>query len=185
LKTESRTPATAGTGRVALLLGGVALVAALAVVSVCVGARSVPPGEIWRAFTDHTGTDQQTIVRDVRVPRTFLAVCVGAALGVSGALVQTLTRNPLAEPGIMGLTSGAGFAIIVGTVLGTGDSQFSRLLLAAAGAVLAAAVVYGVGRTFPLRLILAGVALTFVLSGLSLGMRLVDPTALDRLRVWT
>ncbi|MFC5754662.1 FecCD family ABC transporter permease [Actinomadura rugatobispora] len=185
MKTESPTSPDARRGRAGLLLVGVALIAALAVLSVCVGAQAVAPGEIWRAFTDHTGTDQQTIVRDVRLPRTLLAVCVGAALGVAGALVQTLTRNPLAEPGILGVTSGAGFAIIVGTVLGTGDSQLSRLLLAVAGAVLATAVVYGVGRTYPLRLILAGVAVTFVLSGVSLGLRLVHPEALDRLRFWS
>ncbi|MFA1543355.1 FecCD family ABC transporter permease [Actinomadura monticuli] len=173
------------TRRAAVLLGGVLLAAVLAGASVAVGAGTVPPHEIWAALTGGAGTDAQVIVRDIRVPRTILAVCVGAALGMSGSLVQTLTRNPLAEPGILGVTAGAGFAISAGTVLGLAGSQPARLALALAGAVLAALLVYGVGRTMPLRLVLAGVALTFVLSGLSLGLRMVYPDVLDRYRFWS
>jgi len=160
-------------------------VAVLAGASVAVGAGTVPPHEIWAALTGRAGADEQVIVRDIRVPRTILAVCVGAALGMSGSLVQTLTRNPLAEPGVLGVTAGAGFAISAGTVLGLAGSQPARLALALAGAVLAALLVYGVGRTMPLRLVLAGVALTFVLSGLSLGLRMVYPDVLDRYRFWS
>ena len=159
--------------------------AVLAGASVAVGAGTVPPHEIWAALTGRAGADEQVIVRDIRVPRTILAVCVGAALGMSGSLVQTLTRNPLAEPGVLGVTAGAGFAISAGTVLGLAGSQPARLALALAGAVLAALLVYGVGRTMPLRLVLAGVALTFVLSGLSLGLRMVYPDVLDRYRFWS
>jgi iron complex transport system permease protein len=171
--------------RTAVLLGGVLLVAVLAGASAAVGAGAVRPHDVWTAFTGYTGTDAQVIVRDIRLPRTILAVCVGAALGMSGSLVQTLTRNPLAEPGILGVTAGAGFAISAGTVLGAAGSQPARLALALAGAVLAALLVYGVGRTAPLRLVLAGIALTFVLSGLSLALRLVYPDVLDRYRFWS
>ncbi|TDC90792.1 iron ABC transporter permease [Actinomadura sp. 7K507] len=157
----------------------------LAGASLAVGAGSAPLPEVWRALVDYTGTSEQVIVRDIRVPRTILAICVGAALGVSGSLVQTLTRNPLAEPGILGWTAGAGFAITLGTVLGVSGSQSARLALALAGAVVAALVVYGVGRSVPLRLVLAGVAFTFVLSGLSLALRLLYPDVLDRYRFWS
>ena len=157
----------------------------LAGASLAVGAGSAPLDEVWRALTGFTGTNEQTIVRDIRLPRTILAVGVGAALGVSGALVQTLTRNPLAEPGILGVTAGAAFAITVGTVLGISDSQSARLALALAGAVLAALVVYGVGRSVPLRLVLAGVAFTFVLSGMTLALRLQYPDVLDKYRFWS
>lgn len=161
------------------------LLAVCAGASLAVGAGGTPPREVWRALTAYAGTDHHVIVRDMRAPRTVLAVCVGAALGAAGALIQTLTRNPLAEPGILGVTSGAGFAITVGTVLGIAGSQTAQLGLALAGAVVASLVVYGVGRTAPLRLVLAGVAFTFVLSGMSLALRLLHPDVLDRFRFWS
>ncbi|GAA0548207.1 FecCD family ABC transporter permease [Actinomadura livida] len=171
--------------RVVLLAGAVLLLAVCAGASLAVGAGRTPPQEVWRALTGYAGTNEHVIVRDIRVPRTILAICVGAALGTAGTLIQTLTRNPLAEPGILGVTSGAGFAITVGTVLGIAGSQTAQLGLALVGAVVASLVVYGVGRTVPLRLVLAGVAFTFVLSGMSLALRLLYPDVLDRFRFWS
>ncbi|MEO3785785.1 iron chelate uptake ABC transporter family permease subunit [Actinocorallia sp. B10E7] len=170
--------------RVTILAVSLLLLATAMVASVCVGAQTLAPGEILRAFTDHSGADEHLIVRDVRVPRTFLAVCVGAALGTAGALVQTLTRNPLAEPGILGVTAGSGFAITLGAALGIAGSQFTQLALAFTGAVLAAVFVYAVGRTAPLRLVLAGTALSAVLAGVSLGLRLLLPDVFDKFRFW-
>lgn len=167
-------------------LGGLALVLVVAAVaSIGVGATSIPPSEIWCTVTDFAGTNNQLIIRDVRWPRTILAVCVGAALAISGALIQTLTRNPLAEPGILGVTAGAGFAITLGAALGLAASAFGQLALAVIGSVIASVIVYTVGRTAPLRLVLAGVALTFVLAGISLGLRLLLPTVFDRFRFWS
>jgi len=168
------------------ILGVLALVLVVAAVaSIGVGATSIPPTEIWRTVTDFHGTNNQLIIRDVRWPRTILAVCVGAALAISGALIQTLTRNPLAEPGILGVTAGAGFAITLGAALGLAASAFGQLALAVFGSVIAAVIVYTVGRTAPLRLVLAGVALTFVLAGISLGLRMLLPTVFDRFRFWS
>ncbi|MFB4312165.1 FecCD family ABC transporter permease [Actinomadura sp. GTD37] len=180
---EGTRPGPAG-GRAALLLGAAVLLVVLMGASLAVGAGTAPPSAVWDALTGYTGTNEQVIVRDIRLPRTILAVGVGAALGTAGALVQTLTRNPLAEPGLLGWTAGSGFAIAAGTVLGVSGSQPARLALALAGAVTAALVVYGVGRTVPLRLVLAGVAFGFVLSGLSLALRLLYPDVLDRYRFW-
>jgi iron complex transport system permease protein len=167
-----------------ILAGSLLLLVAMAVASVCVGAQAVAPAEVLRAFTDYSGSTEHLIVRDIRGPRTLLAVCVGAALGTAGALVQTLTRNPLAEPGILGVTGGAGFAVTVGAALGVAGSQVTQLLLAFVGAVIAAVVVYSVGRTSPLRLVLAGTALSSLLAGLSLGMRLLQPDVFDKFRFW-
>nr|WP_276324148.1 iron chelate uptake ABC transporter family permease subunit [Streptomyces sp. RFCAC02] len=161
----SRTaPAAAGGGSGLVLLAAAtaALLAAVGV-SLCVGAGSVPPGEVWRALTGGADSDARLIVREVRVPRTVLAVGVGAALGCAGTLIQTLTRNPLAEPGVLGVTFGAGFAITLGAALGIAGHQATQLVLALAGSLLAALLVYAVGRTSPLRLLLAGTALSFVL----------------------
>ncbi|MEE1793447.1 iron chelate uptake ABC transporter family permease subunit [Streptomyces sp. BE308] len=168
-----------------LLIGGLVLLAAVAVLSMGVGARPVPPAEVVRAFLDFHGTDDHVIVRDVRAPRALLAIAVGAALAVAGALIQTLARNPLAEPGILGVTAGAGFAVTVGSALGLAAGQAGELGFAIAGSVLAALLVAAVGRRSPLRLVLTGVALTAVLSGVSLGMRLMLPDVFDTYRFWS
>ncbi|QUI30351.1 iron chelate uptake ABC transporter family permease subunit [Streptomyces alfalfae] len=174
-----------GVPQAGLLIGGLVLLAAIAVVSVGVGARSISPVDVVRALLDHQGTDDHVIVRDVRAPRALLAVAVGAALAVAGALIQTLARNPLAEPGVLGVTAGAGFAITLGSGLGFAAGQAGQLGCAVLGSVLAALLVATVGRRSPLRLVLTGVALTAVLTGVALGMRLMLPDVFDVYRFWS
>lgn len=164
---------------------GVVLLGSAVLLSLTIGQGVVSVGEAYRAIVHHDPTDNaHIIVRDVRLPRAGLAVLVGAALAVSGALVQTLTRNPLAEPGLLGVTGGASFAVVLATQFGA-SGQATTLLVAFAGAALAAALVYAVGRSDPLRLVLAGVALTAVLAGLSIGIRLTDPATFDTYRFWS
>lgn len=171
--------------RIVLLAGGVVLLVVVAVLSVGVGARHIAPIEVVRALVDHRGTDEHVIVRDVRAPRALLAVAVGAALAVAGALIQTLARNPLAEPGILGVTAGAGFAITVGSGLGLAAGQGAQLGWSVGGSLLAALLVAAVGRRSPLRLVLTGVALTAVLGGIALGLRLMNPDTFDVYRFWS
>ncbi|MFI1675778.1 MULTISPECIES: FecCD family ABC transporter permease [unclassified Streptomyces] len=172
--------------RTGLLVGGLALLAVVAVLSIGIGARSVAPGEVVRALFDYQGSnDDHVIVRDVRAPRALLAIAVGAALAVAGALIQTLARNPLAEPGILGVTAGAGFSITIGSALGLTVNQAGELGFAVIGSVVAALLVVAVGRHSPLRLVLAGVALTAVLNGVALGLRLMLPDTFDAYRFWS
>lgn len=171
--------------RVALLGGALALLVAVAVVGVGIGAHHVPVVEVVRALLDHDGSPDHVVVRDVRAPRALLAVGAGAALAVAGVLIQVLMRNPLAEPGVLGVTAGAGFAITAGSALGLAASPAGELGAAVAGAVIATLLVYSVGRRSPLRLVLTGVALTAVLGGLSLGLRLLLPDVFDRYRFWS
>ncbi|MEV6263584.1 iron chelate uptake ABC transporter family permease subunit [Streptomyces sp. NPDC051784] len=172
--------------RATALLGGLVLLAAVAVLSLGVGAHEVPPGEVLRALFHYDGSvDDHVIVRDVRLPRAVLATAVGAALATAGALIQTLARNPLAEPGVLGVTAGAGFAVTLGAGLGIAAGQGGQLLCAIAGSVVAALLVAAVGRSSPLRLVLTGTALTAVLSGIALGMRLMDPDTFDTYRYWS
>ncbi|AEN14081.1 MULTISPECIES: iron chelate uptake ABC transporter family permease subunit [unclassified Streptomyces] len=175
----------AAAGQIGLLVGGLVLLAVVTVLSMGIGARPVPPSEVVRALFDYQGTDDHVIVRDVRGPRSLLAIAVGAALAVAGALIQTLARNPLAEPGILGVTAGAGFAVTVGSALGLAAGQTGQLGFAVIGSVLAALLVAAVGRRSPLRLVLTGVALTAVLSGVALGLRLMLPDVFDTYRFWS
>ncbi|MBN6039621.1 iron ABC transporter permease [Amycolatopsis sp. 195334CR] len=180
----TRTLRESGT-RPGLLVAALALLVVVAVLSVGVGAHGIAPAEVLRAlFGGDPANPDHLVVRDVRLPRAVLAVAAGAALGVAGVLVQALSRNPLAEPGVLGVTSGAGFAITVGVSLGVAGPA-GELLLSVVGALLAAALVYSVGRQSPLRLVLTGTALTFVLTGVGLGLRLLDPEVFDVYRFWS
>ncbi|MFD0021181.1 FecCD family ABC transporter permease [Streptomyces sp. NPDC058382] len=189
MRVAGRASRAAKTGRavpqIGLLVGGLVLLAAVAVLSMGIGARHVAPTEVVKALLDYRGTDDHVVVRDVRAPRALLAIAVGAALAVAGALIQTLARNPLAEPGILGVTAGAGFAVTIGSALGLATGQGGELGFSILGSVLAALLVAAVGRRSPLRLVLTGVALTAVLSGVALGMRLMLPDVFDTYRFWS
>ncbi|GAB3507058.1 FecCD family ABC transporter permease [Amycolatopsis cihanbeyliensis] len=184
---ERRAFAAAGEARarVAVLVAALVLLLVVAVASIGIGAHAVAPVEVVRALFAYDGSSDHVIVWDIRAPRALLAIGVGAALATAGTLIQTLSRNPLAEPGILGVTAGAGFAITMGSALGVAATQVGQLGAAVVGSTLAALLVYSVGRQSPLRLVLTGVALTAILTtGLSLGLRLMLPTVFDQYRFW-
>jgi iron complex transport system permease protein len=165
------------------------LLAALCLVSISVGTEYIPIGEVWHGLFVADGSTESVIVRELRLPRTVLGLLVGIALGVAGVLIQAMTRNPLADPGILGVNAGAAFfvAIAVG-VLGFTDIR-SYIWFAFAGAVVATIVVYALGSlgragATPIRLTLSGIALGAVLGGVTSGMLLLDPDAFDRMRFW-
>ncbi|WP_232376771.1 FecCD family ABC transporter permease [Amycolatopsis aidingensis] len=184
---ERRLPGATGESRtrIAVLVAALVLLLVAAVASIGIGAHTVAPAEVLRALFAYDGSDDHVIVWDIRAPRALLAIGVGAALATAGTLIQTLSRNPLAEPGILGVTAGAGFAITVGSALGLVASQAGQLVAAVLGSALAALLVYSVGRQSPLRLVLTGVALTAILTtGVSLGLRLMLPEVFDQYRFW-
>jgi iron complex transport system permease protein len=161
---------------VAVLVGAGAL-------SLLVGARAVPPAAIWEA--DHP----LHAVVQARLDRTVLGLAVGAALGLAGALMQGLTRNPLADPGILGVNAGATFAMVVGmTVLGVGEMR-GFLPLAFVGAAVAAALVHTIaslGRdgATPMKLAITGAALSAGLAGWTTGLLLADRRTMESFRFW-
>jgi iron complex transport system permease protein len=125
----------------------------------------------------------------LRVPRTVLGLLVGAALGISGALIQALTRNPLADPGILGVNAGASFFVLLAVGLFGFTSISSYIWFAFLGAVLATILVYAIGAVgrgaaTPIRLTLAGIAVGAVLGGITSGLALLNPQTFDRLRFW-
>lgn len=98
----------------------------LAVASLAVGSRSIPPGEVIAALHGAGEQDIRDIVWNLRLPRTFLAYFAGAALAVAGVLAQSWTRNPLADPGFIGVTAGASFFVALGTAIGIATSTSMR-----------------------------------------------------------
>ena len=155
----------------------VLLVAALTL-AVSVGSVGVPAAEVWRIVWSHVGDDRASgstsdlIVWQLRAPRALLAAVVGAGLGLVGTAAQALVRNPLADPYLLGISSGASLGAVAVLVLGAGVGTglgFGLPAAAFAGAVLAFALVWTIARRgggfAPLRLVLAGVAVGQFLSG--------------------
>ncbi|EPK0740289.1 Fe(3+)-siderophore ABC transporter permease [Klebsiella aerogenes] len=174
----------------AVAVPGLLLLLALAIaLSLLIGAKPLPPSVIVDAFSGSCQSADCTIVLDARLPRTLAGLLAGCALGLAGALMQTLTRNPLADPGLLGVNSGASFAIVLGAALLGITSPQEQLLMAFCGAFAASLLVaftgsQGGGQLSPVRLTLAGVALAAVLEGLSNGIALLNPDVYDQLRFW-
>jgi iron complex transport system permease protein len=158
--------------------------------SITMGSREITLATIWQALTDFDASSaSETVVREMRVPRTLLGVAAGAALGLSGAILQGVTRNPLADPGIMGINAGAAAAIVLGIMV-LGAQQLSTYIwLAFLGAAAATAAVYGIasfGRegATPVKLALAGAAVTAGLTAVTTAIVLTQLEALNQLRFW-
>ena len=173
-----------GTGLVLVLvaLGFVMLL------SLAVGARSIPFSTVLDVLASRDGSDSAFVVWELRIPRTLIGVAVGAALGVAGALMQALTNNPLADPGLLGVNAGASAAAALSiSVLGLTDLR-AFVWFAFFGAALAGTVLYVIaGRSgaSPVRLALAGAAVTAALTGFTQAVVLLDQNALDQMRFWT
>lgn len=162
------------------------------------GARSIPAEEVWAALRDLPATSSspeevpvnQRVVAELRLPRTILAIIVGAALGVAGALIQGHTRNPLADPGILGISSGAALSVVASYALLGISAPWATAVVAFLGAIAATALVFGLasaGRATvnPLTLVLGGAALSAVLSAITSAFVLTSENNLDRMRFWT
>ncbi|WP_257424885.1 FecCD family ABC transporter permease [Nocardioides carbamazepini] len=173
------------------LIGLVVALAALLVLlalSVMIGSTAIAPSVVWDALFHPSDDIDQFAIRDYRLPRTVVGLVVGAALGLSGALIQALTRNPLADPGILGVHAGASFAVTVAVgVLGVRDIG-GYMWFAFAGALVVTITVLGLGSTrrgqSPVVLVLAGVCVGAVLGGAREALQLTDPDAFDALRSW-
>ncbi|NGO76425.1 iron chelate uptake ABC transporter family permease subunit [Streptomyces sp. YC504] len=173
--------------RLAGLLLGLVLLAAAFALSLAIGTKQVPLGEVWSALADPVGSKNDAIVRELRLPRTLIGLAAGAALGVAGAVMQVLTRNPLADPGLLGVNAGASAAVVTAiSVFGIG-SFTGYLWFALAGAAVAAVIVNALGGSraaTPVRLALAGTAVNAALFGYVNGLQLVDLDALETMRHW-
>ena len=168
---------------VALILASLVL----AVASLTLGSRSIPPGEVIAALHGAGEQDIHDIVWNLRMPRTFLAYFAGAALAVAGVLAQSWTRNPLADPGFIGVTAGASFFVAIGTAIGIATSTGMRTTLALAGAGITTLLVLAVSRRFqdPLTLVLVGAGVSAALGSGAMIIGLYSTDVLDSMRRWT
>lgn len=178
--------------RYSLLLGllvGCGILSLCLLASVRFGAAQIGTGEVISAFTDYDGSEEDLIIRTLRVPRALIAALVGASLGVAGAIMQGLTRNPLAEPGILGINAGAALAVVGAVFLLGVSSLTTYALFAFVGAGVAAVVVYGLGSLgrggmTPMKITVAGAALAAFLSSLTTAILILDQRTLDEIRFW-
>ena len=166
------------------------LVAVAALASIAVGTRSIGLGEVWRALFDQTlSTEEAVIVRQLRVPRTVLGLLVGLALGIAGALMQGHTRNPLGDPGLLGVTAGASLAVVLAIAWFGVGTPSGYVWFAFAGALAGTVLVYAIGSAgrggaTPVTLALAGAALSALLYALVRAVLVSDQQTLDSFRFW-
>lgn len=188
--------ASAPAGRGADLARGIGLTGALALLpllafwAVNVGSVPIPLDELLAGVLDFDGSREHVILREVRLPRVLAGVLVGAQLAVAGAVMQAVTANPLASPGLLGINAGAAFAVVLAIALAGFDGTGTLMWFAFLGAGAAAVAVYvlgsaGRGGATPLKLALAGAVLTAFLASLTTTILLRDQTTLDSVRLWS
>jgi len=171
------------------LMVGILLLVLCFTVSITLGAADITPDAVWQALFAFDGSTNHLIITTVRLPRALIALSVGAALAVAGALMQGLTRNALADPGILGISAGAALAVVASTFAFGSLSVQSYTWVAFAGGAIAAVAVYvlgSVGRKgmTPLKLILAGAVLSYLMAALTTGILILSQRTLDEIRFW-
>ncbi|MBM7704159.1 FecCD family ABC transporter permease [Metabacillus iocasae] len=143
----------------------------------------------FEAFTSFDGSNEHLIIQTVRLPRALIAACVGASLAIAGVYMQTLTKNPLASPGILGINAGAGFAVVFVLTFFNVSNLSIFTWVSFLGAAVAALVVYfvgGVGREglTPMKITLAGAAITALFSSFTQGILVTNEAALEEVLFW-
>jgi iron complex transport system permease protein len=171
-----------------LLVAG-AVLFVIALTSVAYGAKPIPFGTVLDSFFDFTGSNDHLVIRELRIPRTLIGLIVGVALGAAGVVMQGVTRNPLADPGIFGIEAGAGLAVVIAINVFGVNSLSQYVWFAFVGAAIASFVVYGLGSlgrdgATPVKLALAGAALTALFSSLTSAILILDVSTLDQYRFW-
>ncbi|MEV4096451.1 FecCD family ABC transporter permease [Streptosporangium saharense] len=175
--------------RGAALLVALVLLVLVCALSVGLGAMDMSPANVISAFLSPDDSYSTLIVTSMRVPRTLVGLLAGAALGASGALMQTMTRNPLADPGLLGVNAGAATAVVFAVAFLGMSSLSSYVWFSFAGALAISLLVYAVSSTgrggaTPVRLALAGTAVGVVLTSVIQAVLLVQPVTFERYRFW-
>ncbi len=169
------------------LLVSVLILVVVALASIAIGAKQLSLGEVWHGLFQSSGTYGDVVVGD-RISRTVLGLLAGAALGLAGAVLQALTRNPLADPGLLGINAGASAAVVTAITFFGVTSLSGYVWFAFLGAAAVGAMVWFLGGSrgaTPVRLALAGTAISAALYGYLQAVMIMDDAALNKMRFWT
>jgi iron complex transport system permease protein len=165
----------------------VGLLTLVALASIAIGAKELSLAEVWHGLFEETGTYGDVVVGE-RISRTLLGLLAGAALGLAGAVLQALTRNPLADPGLLGINAGASASVVTAITYFGVTSLTGYVWFAFLGAAAVGALVWFLGGSrgaTPVRLALAGTAISAALYGYLQAVMIMDGAALSKMRFWT
>jgi iron complex transport system permease protein len=188
---RQRPPRPATSRRAGLLALLLVALAAVAIASLAIGSKAIPLDHVWSALLTPTGSEDDTVVRSLRLPRTVLGIAVGFALGIAGAVIQGHTRNPLADPGLLGVSGGAAFFVVLGVTISGLTSLYGYVWFAFAGAFAASVLVFLLGSLrrggpTPVTMALAGLVVSDLLIALTSAIVLRGGDAtLDTYRFWS
>lgn len=165
------------------------ILAAAIVCSICFGVTDIPIHTVWESFTQNTSSNEHLIIRTARVPRAMIAASVGACLAVAGAVMQVMTRNPIASPSTLGINSGAAFFIVLASSWFGISGLQAFTWVALFGAALSGSIVFGMGSLgrdgmTPVKITLAGAAMSAFFYSLTQGLMLSDGKMFDQVLVW-
>ncbi|MER7901079.1 iron chelate uptake ABC transporter family permease subunit [Streptomyces sp. NPDC096046] len=169
------------------LVLSVGILVLVALASIAIGAKELSLGQVWHGLFEDSGTYGDVVVAE-RVSRTVLGLLAGAALGLAGAVLQALTRNPLADPGLLGINAGASAAVVTAITYFGVTSLSGYVWFAFFGAAGVGALVWFLGGSrgaTPVRLALAGTAISAALYGYLQAVMIMDEAALGKMRFWT
>ncbi|MGP3924914.1 FecCD family ABC transporter permease [Streptomyces sp. 8N616] len=157
--------------------------------SLAVGARQIAPSEVFEALLYGGTSEAAEVVRSLRVPRTLIGLIVGAALALAGTVMQGITRNPIADPGVLGISQGAAAGVVLAIAFAGVHTLTGYVWFAFVGAGVASVAVYAVassgrGGATPVKLALAGAAINALLISVIQGMLTTDAATLDEFRFW-
>ncbi|MGW3568468.1 FecCD family ABC transporter permease [Streptomyces sp. NPDC000941] len=175
--------------RVGWISAAALLLLAAVVLSLAVGSRQIAIGEVYDALLHGGTSDNAQVVRSLRVPRTVIGVMVGVALAVAGTVLQGITRNPIAEPGILGISQGASLGVVCAIAFFGVHTLNGYVWFAFAGAALAAVCAYAVassgrGGASPVKLALAGAAMNAFIASVVSAIVTTNARVLDEFRFW-
>ncbi|MFJ6431779.1 MULTISPECIES: FecCD family ABC transporter permease [unclassified Streptomyces] len=166
----------------------VALLVAV-LLSLAVGARSIPPSEVFDVLLHGGHSDAAEVIRNMRVPRTLIGLMVGASLALAGTVLQGITRNPIADPGILGISQGASVGVVLAIAYAGIHTLTGYVWFAFAGAAVASVAVYAIassgrGGATPVKLALGGAAINALLVSVTMAVLTTKASALDEFRFW-
>lgn len=157
--------------------------------SLAVGARSIAPSAVLDALLHGGHSDDAEVIRNMRVPRTLIGLMVGAALALAGTVLQGITRNPIADPGILGISQGASVGVVLAIAYAGVHTLTGYVWFAFAGAAIASVAVYAIassgrGGATPVKLALGGAAINALLVSVTMAVLTTKASALDEFRFW-